>query len=530
MGLWAKSLRIFHALCDTATQSMRQVAPPTGLSKSSVQRLKQAMERRDVCPQSWLWETEEGQRWLRRWAVATLYPFGLKRGGGAATIGAFFVRRRREKYGGCAPRALRGIMDMVGHASLATARAWEREGSAAGEARPIIGAVDATVLPRRLLVCMDLGSGDVWLEEVAAERPDDTWYALGKTRLETPGVEAWDLVRDRAKALSKLAETGRDRVSIPDLFPLLHDLVQGDALSIYRRLRQARPAWSQAQASLATAQAAAPQGVPAPQAQLAGEATEAEVRRREGVRRDDRHHLATLSLLVPPWPLWDATAQTSQAVAKRWPAASTAIATWVETQGLPLTKKTLEQGHTQLAGVAAWGDVWWQGVGHDVTPQVSRTPLGQRGVAELLLPLMSWQAPRSRTRCPRRKARRVEALQAVQAAFARPPLTTQLTPQVLAGWQAWAAEHARAFPRASSAVAGRNGSVSQMPRNHRGVPQRRYQVWSVLHNFDGRASDGSPLASRFCRRDVPDLFATVLSHINEVPRPRRRKQAIGISA
>jgi len=33
-------------------------------------------------------------------------------------------------------------------------------------------------------------------------------------------------------------------------------------------------------------------------------------------------------------------------------------------------------------------------------------------------------------------------------------------------------------------VEGRNGYLSQMQHNHRGLPTRRYQVWTVLHNFD----------------------------------------------
>jgi DNA-binding IclR family transcriptional regulator len=53
MGFWAKSLRIFKSLCDNATQSIRHVAQQTGMAKSSVHRLKQAMERRAVYPESW---------------------------------------------------------------------------------------------------------------------------------------------------------------------------------------------------------------------------------------------------------------------------------------------------------------------------------------------------------------------------------------------------------------------------------------------------------------------------------------------
>ena len=41
-----KSLQIFKCLCEHGTQSVRRFAQQTGLSKSSVHRLQQAMERR----------------------------------------------------------------------------------------------------------------------------------------------------------------------------------------------------------------------------------------------------------------------------------------------------------------------------------------------------------------------------------------------------------------------------------------------------------------------------------------------------
>ena len=105
MGFWAKSLRIFNSFCDNAKQSIRQVAQQTGLSKSSVHRLKQAMERRDNHPESWWWETEEGRHWFTRLIVATLSLFGLKRGVGVDTISEFFTRLRLETQVGCSSAA-----------------------------------------------------------------------------------------------------------------------------------------------------------------------------------------------------------------------------------------------------------------------------------------------------------------------------------------------------------------------------------------------------------------------------------------
>src|SRR6266436_4150855 len=289
MGFWAKSLRIFNAFCDNAQQSIRQVAHRTGLSKSGVHRLKQAMERRDKHPESWWWETEAGRCWFIRLVVATLYTFGLKRGVGAETISEFCGRLRLETHVGCSPSALRGMMQALEQAILETTAAWEQEGIAHGETRPIIGAVDETFLARMMLVFMDLVSGYLLFEEVAEERSYDTWHTLVKARLETLGVRVFSLVSDRAKALIKLAETGLECLSIPDLFHLIHDLGKSYALSICGPLRQAQQAFNQARESLTTCQASLRSREEAQQVQAEGEARAAEVEHWASVHSAYRH-------------------------------------------------------------------------------------------------------------------------------------------------------------------------------------------------------------------------------------------------
>jgi len=128
----------------------------------------------------------------------------------------------------------------------------------------------------------------------------------------------------------------------------------------------------------------------------------------------------------------------------------------LETNALPVKQETLDKVRTQLAGVSALVDFWWQTVRQDVT-QMAMTPRWTTWVEAWLLPLMYWQAQLSRTRCPAQKAQIALVLQAVQETFERHPCTRQRAPEVLAGWKAWAGEHARAFQRASSAVEGRNG-------------------------------------------------------------------------
>jgi hypothetical protein len=337
------------------------------------------------------------------------------------------------------------------------------------------------------------------------------------------------MVSDRAKALIKLAHTGLGCPSIPDLFHLGHDLAKGYSLCIFGRLRQAKRDLEQAKQRLEKLQKS-PQADPAQgaQAQARVAACATSVNHWQAVGSAWRQRLSNVSRILHPWRLADSIRQTSKEAEEQLRAELLAIETLLEANELPMKKDTLDKVRKQLAGISALVDLWWQTVRQDLT-QLAMTPRWTQWSEEWLLPLMYWQEQLHRTRCPGEKAQITLVLQTVEGAFERHPCTQQLKPEVLAGWTAWAAEHARAFQRASSAVEGRNGYLSQMQHNHRGLPTRRYQVWAVLHNFDCRAADGTTPASRFFRRSFPDLFESVLSQIDELPLPRQRRQALAAS-
>ena len=367
------------------------------------------------------------------------------------------------------------------------------------------------------------------MEEVASDRGFETWYGGVNERLTTFGTEVVYMVSDRAKALVKLAHTGLGCLSIPDVFHLSHDLAKGYSLAIFGRLRQAKQGFKQAKQRLETVRKnAQAERVQIEQAQALVAEGATSVNHWQGVRRAWKEHLSNLSRILHPWRLADSTRQTSKGVEEQLHAALQAIATWLETNGLPMKQGPLDKVRKQLAGVSALVDLWWQTVRQDLE-QLAMTPRWTQWAEEVLLPLLYWHEQLRRTRCREQKAQIALVLQVVEEAFARHPCTRKLTPAVLAGWKAWAAEHARAFQRASSAVEGRNGYLSQMQHNHRGLPMRRSQVWTVLHNFDCRAADGTTPASRFFRRSFPDLFESVLSQIDALPMPRQRRQAIAAS-
>jgi hypothetical protein len=528
MGFWDKSRQIFNCLCANATQSVRRVAQQTGLSKSSVHRLTQAIERRNSHPESWLWETADGRQWLTRLVVATLYTFGLKRGVGLDTMSEFFSRLHLETQLGCSPSALRGVMQALEAALLETAAAWEQDGQAHGEVREIIGAVDETFLERMLLVFMDLATGYLVLEEAADDRTYATWKALVEGRLKELGTGGLYVVSDRAKALIQLAEQGLECLSMPDFFHVVHEIVKSYSLALGQRWRHAQQALTKAQEALTRLQGARPAAQATREARALVDVRQAEVTRWEEGHHLYRGHLESLSHTLHPFCLLDSTPQTSAQVESQLTAAVEGIAALAQRYQLPARHAAMTKVRKQLPALAALVDFWWQGVHQDLEP-FCLAPTWQQWVHEYLLPMVYWANQLPRTRCRRRKAKIQEAWEAVRAAFAQHTITQRLAPYVLTAWQTWATDRVKAFQRASSAVEGRNGILSQLHHNQRGLPKQRAKVWTILHNFDGRAADGTTPASRFFRRAFPDLFETVLSHVEDLPRPRQRPQLMALS-
>src|SRR4029453_17242443 len=235
-------------------------------------------------PESWLRETAEGRQWLTRLVVATLYTFGLKRGGGLATMSEFFSRLHLETQVGCSPSALRGVMQALEAALLETAASWEQDRCASGTVREIIGAVDETFLERMILVFMDLATGYLLLEEVADDRTYATWKALVDERLKALGTGVLYMVSDRAQALIQLAEQGLECLSMPDFFHVVYELIKGYSLAIGRHLRQAHQDLTKATEALGRRQEKSKKDGETPAATALVAASQAEVARWEEVQ------------------------------------------------------------------------------------------------------------------------------------------------------------------------------------------------------------------------------------------------------
>src|ERR1043166_5901255 len=177
-----------------------------------------------------------------------------------------------------------------------------------------------------MLVCMDLATGYLLLEEVADDRTYTTWKALVEERLKALGTGVLYVVSDRAQALLQLAEQGLACLSMPDFFHVIHELVKSYSLALGQRWRHAQQELTKATEALTRLQGPR-QAVQAPcEVRALVDMRQAEVTRWEEAHHTYRSHLETLSYTLHPFRLLDSTPQTSAQVASQLTAPAESIA------------------------------------------------------------------------------------------------------------------------------------------------------------------------------------------------------------
>lgn len=88
-------------------------------------------------------------------------------------------------------------------------------------------------------------------------------------------------------------------------------------------------------------------------------------------------------------------------------------------------------------------------------------------------------------------------------------------------WWEWAEWMAGNFHRSSSAVEGRNGYLSQMVQNNRGLTEKRLRALTAIHNCGLKQADGTTAAMRLFDQTFPDLFSWLVAEIGPLPLPRQ---------
>jgi len=188
------------------------------------------------------------------------------------------------------------------------------------------------------------------------------------------------------------------------------------------------------------------------------------------------------------------------------------------------SQQRLTKFANQIDDLAAVIDTWWLWVEEYLEPY----DLGNDDtlwLRECLLPTIYWQVQAERTTQPYLKDRYQHAADQALGAFQRHPLTQGMTEGDLAYWQPWAEYMVAKFQRASSAVEGRNGYLSQMHHTGRGISPQRLHVLTVIHHFGLKRPDGTTAAQRLFGREFPELFDWLVKQMGDLPLPRKSRTA-----
>ena len=107
---YQRVVKHFHS---KPSDTVRQAAEELDVSKSAAHRHQQAIKRRSLYPESYFWDTAEGQEWLCRLLVAVSFIFVIQRGLGVETVTSFLQLLRLDTHIGISPGALRSVVQCV---------------------------------------------------------------------------------------------------------------------------------------------------------------------------------------------------------------------------------------------------------------------------------------------------------------------------------------------------------------------------------------------------------------------------------
>ncbi|MCP4348474.1 MAG: transposase family protein [Desulfobacterales bacterium] len=518
-------LRIFTVLRKSDKLTYSQLAEEADTSKSSAFRQVNGIERRNVYPESVLWEHEEGYEWIRRHFFATLLIFGVQHGIGADALSRYFKMIRLDTHIGVSPTALRTRLSQLQDLIILFQK--EAEQNYKDTFKEVIGAADETFFGNALiLVFMDLSSGYLILEDIADDRSFDTWFELLKPRLEELGIHVPIMVSDRAKALIKLALVGLECEHNADIFHGMHEISKWMGSTLGRRKGTAKRQLNKCELSLEKAEKrGASKKVVASKVQQVEQARAQDQAASQNLD-NYRGTVRKISKTVHPFNLNDNKPQDSANVAKKLREQAEAIETLACKHGINDNTGVMKKFKNQIKELVPSIDFWWLYVLTNLIMQGNRCNKLMNWAKFSLLPTVYWYEQMKNTKNPTLRKEYKKAWENALFAFHTHALTGTFSGDELLFWQNWAQEMVGKFYRASSAVEGRNGFLSQIYHNKRGLSSKSLKALTVMHNYFTIRSDGSTAAQRLFGEKPPDLFEWLLHRMGELPLPRKARKRV----
>jgi len=508
-----RSHQLYSVIKLPVHYTVRKIAEVTNIPKSSVQRLVKAILKRNQYSESHFWETEEGCQWLRILVYATIFLFGIKCGIGAETISQFFKMLRLTMHIAVSPTTIKDLRNKMEDVLIEYKDDQEKH-HLREELLRIAGGVDETFFKEMILVFMDLPSGYIFLEEESKDRSYATWKEKIQQILKKFNIDFKYTVSDRAKALIKLAQQGMNCLSIPDLFHASHEIVKLFGLRLHRKQADLYNKLTKELAALALLKELSQRlsNQEALISQLKNEYAfiESGIACYQGV-------LHKLSEIVHPFDIHSSEKHTSATVLNLLLELVEQIKTLQNEQEINDDKKHIVKFENQIDGIASLIDAWWlwceESLPHDKIDNELKNWL-----LMYLLPSVYWQCQVNKTKKPGLKQSYRKAFEYAQLKLQQHPLTPLFI--IHKEWLSWAKGMVSNFQRTSSAVEGRNGCLSQIHHNGRGISFKRLKALTVIHNYYLKRSDGTTAAERLFKKIFEDPFEVIVNKMGDLPLPR----------
>jgi len=508
--------KIYELLCGTKKLSVRQIGRLTDIPKSSVHRHKRKIERRNIYPESHLWETEEGVKFIHRLVIAAILVFGVMCGVGAGKISFFFKLIQIFTHVAISESSVRNIAHEIENKLIEFQKLHEVAINPEKPLEVIVGA-DETFFNKIILVLMELASGYIFIEEEATDRTYSTWMEKVQNIINKIGLRIKYVVSDRAKALIKLALKGIKCLSVPDLFHASNEIVKLLGLNLNRKLNSVQAKIEKASAALSILIILS-KGIDEIRTQklvIENLICEQEIIERNINRYKELLH--QLSISTHAFNIATSARQTSAQIQILLVEIVRLIELILQECDIDDKKKRLKKFCKQIDGISSLTDSWWVWVEESLNCYQIDEGL-KKWLTEILLPYIYWKNQFGRTKNPTLKQSYKAAYENSKLIMEQHPLTplSEDHPE----WQSWAEWMVSNFQRSSSAVEGRNGCLSQLRHNGRGLTGNRLRALTAVHNFGLRRSDGTTAAERLFKRDFPDIFEWVIERMRELPAPR----------
>lgn len=157
------------------SKTVRQISAETGIPKSTVQYHKGKISKRITGSGTDFWETEAGMNFIIRLVVGTIYMFALKSGNGSGRLREFFELLELNRYTGISETTILKIIKRVEALILSYKEAVELEMVEKITDIKLILGVDETWFDKMYLVCQELSSGYIFVEDESEKRDAVTW-------------------------------------------------------------------------------------------------------------------------------------------------------------------------------------------------------------------------------------------------------------------------------------------------------------------------------------------------------------------